>query len=439
MLTPNEDTCSIRTALNGWLDAQAGMNWATGIGGILVESKVRRRVVAINRFYRPDMSATSQLLTDLLETLAQTGWDVTVITSRSAYGGEERHASNEVLDGVTVKRVWSTDFGRRRLVLRAVDYLTFYIFAFFSLLATARRGDVILAKTDPPMISVAAMVAARFKGARLVNWCQDLFPETAEALGLKWAGGFFGRQLRKIRNASLAPADRNVVLHATMQEHLVADGIDPSTIEIIPNWPDRGLIPIDATENPLRKDWGFANETVIGYSGNLGRAHMPEKIAELMSATGEIDQLAWLYIGGGAGLENLKKHLPNEARVEFRPYQPISALSLSLSVADIHLVSLDPACEGLIVPSKFYGILAVDRPVIFLGDPNGAIARDLSETPNGLVLDSTQPETWSLQIERFLSGLQKSSDHSRVRTAKEMTDASIARWEAVLKDVVDLH
>lgn len=413
------------------------MNWTIGIGGIRVESRVRRRVVAINRFYRPDISATSQLLTDLMETLAQTGWDVSVITSRSAYGGEERHASEEVLDGVTVKRVWSTDFGRQRLLLRAVDYLTFYILAFFSMLMTARRGDVILAKTDPPMISVAAMIAAWFKKARLVNWCQDLFPETAEALGLKWAGGFFGRQLRKIRNVSLKRADRNIVLHATMQEHLIADGIDPLTIEIIPNWPDRGLTPVDAADNSLREEWRFADETVIGYSGNLGRAHMPDKIARLISLAGEKGQLAWLFIGGGAGLESLKQQLPKKARIEFRPYQLISALSMSLSVADIHLVSLDPACEGLIVPSKFYGILAVDRPVIFLGDPNGAIARDLTEAQNGLVLDSTQPETWAPKVKRFVSELRKASDRSRAPTATEMADTSITRWDRVLTQVAD--
>lgn len=372
-----------------------------------------------------------------METLARTGWDVTVITGRSAYGGEERHPSKEVLNGVMVKRVWSTDFGRQRLVLRAIDYLTFYIFAFFSMLLTARRGDVILAKTDPPIISVAAMIAAQFKSAHLVNWCQDLFPETAEALGLKWAGGFFGRQLRRLRNASLNRADRNIALHATMQEYLIADGIDPSTIEVIPNWPDSGLTPVDPADNKLREEWGFANETVIGYSGNLGRGHMPKKIAQLMSLVGEVGHLSWLYIGGGAGLESLKKHLPKEARIEFRPYQPISALSSSLSVADIHLVSLDPACEGLIVPSKFYGILAVDRPVIFLGDPNGAIARDLVEIQNGLVLDSTQPKTWALQVKQFISELRQGADHSRAPTAKEMANTSIAKWDAVLTHVAD--
>ena len=41
----------------------------------------------------------------------------------------------------------------------------------------------------------------------------------------------------------------------------------------------------------------------------------------------------------------------------------------------MHLISLLPQLEGLILPSKFYGILAAGRPVVFIGDPDGELAR----------------------------------------------------------------
>ena len=53
-----------------------------------------------------------------------------------------------------------------------MDSATFAASAFFALLTHARPGDVILAKTDPPLISVVAWFGARLTGARLVNWCQ---------------------------------------------------------------------------------------------------------------------------------------------------------------------------------------------------------------------------------------------------------------------------
>ena len=57
-----------------------------------------------------------------------------------------------------------------------------------------------------------------------------------------------------------------------------------------------------------------------------------------------------------------------------------------IAAADLHLVSLIPSLEGLIVPSKFYGILAAGRAVLFIGDQDGELSRVIRATPCGLVL-----------------------------------------------------
>ena len=85
----------------------------------------------------------------------------------------------------------------------------------------------------------------------------------------------------------------------------------------------------------------------------------------------------WLFIGGGALYQDLQAQVERRrlTSVHFRPYQPSERLAESLSVADVHLVSLRPELEGLIVPSKFYGIAAAGRPTIFVGDKDGEIAQ----------------------------------------------------------------
>ena len=60
-------------------------------------------------------------------------------------------------------------------------------------------GDVIVAKTDPPLLSVVLAPIAKLKGAHLVNWLQDVFPEVVEKLN---TGGFVGRLLRQGANAN---------------------------------------------------------------------------------------------------------------------------------------------------------------------------------------------------------------------------------------------
>ena len=135
-----------------------------------------------------------------------------VITSRLRYDAPKaRLAAFENCRGVEVHRVWTSRFGRHFLPGRGIDYLAFYLSAFWRLLRLARSGDVIVAKTDPPLISVVAGWVVRIRKARLVNWLQDLFPEVAMALNMRGFRGSLGCWLVRLRNASLNRARINVV------------------------------------------------------------------------------------------------------------------------------------------------------------------------------------------------------------------------------------
>ena len=101
------------------------------------------RAIFVNRFFHPDHSATSQMLSDLAFALAGRGYQIAIITSRQRY--EDARAglpACETIAGVDVRRVWSARFGRRGLVGRVVDYLTFYLSA---ALCLWRLGDEELA------------------------------------------------------------------------------------------------------------------------------------------------------------------------------------------------------------------------------------------------------------------------------------------------------
>src|SRR5690606_29000430 len=155
------------------------------------------RVVFLNRFFYPDLSATSQMLSDLAFGLAERGFDVQVITSRLCYDDPSaRFPARETIRGVRVHRIWTSGFGRHNLWGRGIDYLSFYVSALRACRRTLKPGDILVAKTDPPMISVVGALAARLRGARLVNWLQDLFPEVAAAAGIRTAQGGTGRILR---------------------------------------------------------------------------------------------------------------------------------------------------------------------------------------------------------------------------------------------------
>ncbi len=353
------------------------------------------KLIFINRYFHPDHSATSQMLSGVAFALAANGHDVRIITSRQRYDAPDvTLPPSETIDGVAITRVWTSRFGRSNLIGRTFDYLTFYLTAAWALWRLARRDDVVVAKTDPPMMSVLAAPIARWRGAHLVNWLQDIFPEVAVGLGMargRASGLAFGI-MRWLRDRSLRSAAINVVLGERMADRLAALDIAQSKIRIVPNWADGTLIrPVEPAHNSLRRQWGLADKFVVAYSGNLGRAHDVETMLEAIALTEQsviASRVAWLFIGGGAQLATMQQEAKSRglASVSFKPYQPQERLAESLSAADAHLISLRPELEGLIVPSKFYGVAAAGRASIFIGDASGEIARILRRIDGGIVV-----------------------------------------------------
>jgi glycosyltransferase involved in cell wall biosynthesis len=336
-------------------------------------------VIFLNRYFYPDHSATSQMLSDLAFFLADAGQEVCVVTSCQLYDDAAAVLPSRArIDGVDVHRVRTTRFGRDQLVGRAADYATFYLAAGWKLWRMARAGDVIVAKTDPPLISVVASLVARWRGARLVNWLQDVFPEVAEALGVRALAGPQAGLLRRLRNGAFRSAAANVVLGERMASVVTRAGAPADRIRVIPNWADMEAIhPIAAAANPLRREWGLHGKFIVCYSGNLGRVHEFDTILDAAQClSGKAEAIVFLFIGGGAqrgmvGDEVRRRKLPN---VQFRPYQDRAGLSFSLGIGDVHLVSQRPEVEGYVFPSKLYGILAAGRPMVFIGDPQGEIS-----------------------------------------------------------------
>ncbi len=352
------------------------------------------RVIFINRFFYPDESATSQMLSDLAFELTQCGFDIYVITSRLSYTSENSELPDtENVNGVKVHRIYSTGFGRGNLIGRCLDYLSFYVFSVIKLWQLARANDIIIAKTDPPLLSIFAASVSWARRCKHINWLQDIYPEVAQKLnvgGIAMRGIYY--LLRILRNRSLRSADINIVPGKGMQQYLVSEGIEENRTYVIPNWADgQGIYPISHESNPLRQRWGLRNKFVVGYSGNFGRAHNLLIILQAAKKLSQMDtgkDIAFLLIGGGAQLADVE-HVIEQCQLDnimLKPCQPRNILAESLSIPDLHLVSLVDSLEGFIVPSKFYGIAAAGRMTCFIGSDTGEIASILRLHKIGLTI-----------------------------------------------------
>src|SRR5258706_8716420 len=340
------------------------------------------KIVFVNRFFHPDLAPTGQFAADVAFDLAAAGhevkgYEVHAVTSRLAYdGGGPGYAPEETVRGVHVHRVWTTGFGRGSLAGRALDYLSFYLSASFALATILKQDDIVVAKTDPPLISVVAALAAWLRGARLVNWLQDVFPEAAARSGMRFLAGPIGAIARVKRNWSLRRAVVNVVLGERMAAE-IARLVPGTRLRVVPNWADGAAIrPMHTGESTLRREWGLEGKFVVGYSGNLGRVHDCETLLAAARLLAQEPDIVFSFTGGGFHFPRLRE--AGLANVSVRGYVPEARLGESLAACDVHLVTLLPALEGLVVPSKFYSAAAAGRAVVFVGDLDGEIARAIA-------------------------------------------------------------
>jgi glycosyltransferase involved in cell wall biosynthesis len=362
-------------------------------------------IVFLNRFYWPDVAATGQMLSDLAEDLAADGWRVTVITSAGVYDGRRGALPREEeRNGVRILRAGGTRFGRHGLAGRVFDYLSYLGGALLRLLRVG-RADLVVAMSDPPLLPTLGVLTRWRTRARLVYWVQDLFPEIAGRLGVLDPAGLVYRAASAFARWLHRRCDLVIALGPRMARALVAAGARPERTTFVDNWADAAAIrPLAPEDNSFLGEHGLRGRFVVLYSGNAGRAHVFDAVMQAADLLRDQTEILFLFIGGGQRIPELRatverERLPN---VRFLDYLPREELSRSLSSATVALVTEDPGVEGLLVPSKTYGILASGRPILFVGSPESDVARVVDEAECGVIADPDDGAT----LARVILGLR---------------------------------
>lgn len=194
------------------------------------------RILLINQFYKPDTAATGQLLADVAEELAAKGHDVHVICSRHRYdNGKSASAAGESAEGVAIHRVFTTRFGRKTLLGRMIDYLSFYVGAAWRALVLP-KPDVCVSLTTPPFISLIGLMLSKLKGTRNVIWVMDVYPEIAAAYDVLRKRVLLYRLLTRLNKTLYRNAAAVISLGETMTEQLQSLGALPENLYTVHNW-----------------------------------------------------------------------------------------------------------------------------------------------------------------------------------------------------------
>jgi len=370
-------------------------------------------VYLVNRYFWPDESATSLLLTDLAEDLRAGGHEVQVITSRQLYNQPQAHLPRrQIWQGIHINRLNASCFGRRHFWGRLVDIITFHLALRYANNITV-KPDAWFVMTDPPLVVNTVLQLRRRLGGRVIHHVDDVYPDLAVALGSLPERGGVPALLGRWAKAGLRNCDQVLALGACMAGVLKNKGVTADRLAITPPWADGSqLFPLDHGENRFRQEIGIpADHLVVMYSGNMGLGHRFETILAAARSLAPVDIVHFVFIGDGVKKPQIDafRRIHNLKNIMMLPYQPRERLRETLSAGDVHLISLDAKVQGLIVPSKLAGILAVGRPVVFLGSEQNSVAAAILHGHCGHVI----PEGDVSRFEEIIERLMKNPGHRR--------------------------
>jgi glycosyltransferase involved in cell wall biosynthesis len=361
-----------------------------------------RRILLVNQYYWPDRASTAQHLTDLAESLATAGHDVHVVCSRgSSRPGDPRRPRREQHQGVTIHRVGATALGRASTLRRMADYLSFFAASTLSCLRMA-RFDLVVTLTTPPLVGLVGSLLRRLRGSKHVYWSMDLHPDASVALGRMNPRKPIVRLLQWLSDQAYRKADRVVALGPYMADRIRAKGVPEDRIGVIPVWSRADEIQTATSrDNPLRETLGQGRRFVAMYSGNMGLAHTFDAFLAAARATAHLDQITWLFVGGGPRRAEVEAAIatgdvPNLRLIDSVPRESLSNL---LTLADVHLISMRPEMVGIVVPSKLYGAMASGRPALFVGPRHCEAADLVRESGCGIALRENDAEGVAAAVE----------------------------------------
>ena len=352
----------------------------------------RPSILFVNQHYWPDVAATGQILSDLAEFLVAEGYEVGVLCSRGGYeGGRVEAPDREIRRGVRVTRVPSPGFGRRSHRGRFVDYAAF-LAQVAAHLASGRSWDLVVLLTTPSMLPVSGWIAERIRRRRYAIWSMDVHPEIEVALEILPAA--IARALRPFDRASHRRAEFVVALGSWMKQRLIAKGVPESSIRTIPVWSRKDeLEPVERANNELAAELGIEDQFVVMYSGNAGLAHRFDEVIEAIQRLEGEAGTEFVFIGGGPRRGEILARVGANRNFRYLGYQPRGALGRSLSLGDVHLITLRGDMAGLVVPVKLYGIMAAARPVVMVGPRGSETASTIEQEGIGHVIDPDELDT----------------------------------------------
>lgn len=331
------------------------------------------RILIVNRHYGNEHVPTGRMMRDLTDAFLAAGHEVVVLAARSSY--VDTTEAEAASGGAKVHYV--PTFGEK---YRVVSWALFLIQAW--LRVPFMRWDRCIVLTDPPFLAAVALLLRPLGGrhSRLFWWTMDLYPEILVSSGrLKEKSGLH-RFFRSVNNAIIRRMGGFVMLGDCQLERMETyPAWSKERYVIVPPWDRRPIARVESEDNRFLEKYGLKDKKIALYAGNLGEGHTFAPLVRAAKALRDAGRDDWVLVfcirgSKKAALETAAVNLP---AILITDYQPVDWTSDLLWSAHVHLITINAASKGLVVPSKLYGVLQTDGPVLFVGPEDADTAREI--------------------------------------------------------------
>lgn len=324
------------------------------------------RILILTQYYPPETGAPQNRLSSLAHYLKSFGNEVEVLTANPNYPRNEIYPGykawkncKEIINDIPVHRTGIWVSKSKSVLARLINYFSFVFTSFFYGFFKMKKFDVIICESPPLFLGITSILLKRKWKCRFVFNVSDLWPESAEKLGIIKNKFFLNLAYR---------LERYIYKHADLicgQTKGIVSTIQQTVPRKTVHWyPNGAELKRFANVAPAIKD---NDEFHLLYAGIIGHAQGLEVILYAAKKIESYPQIKFFLVGDGPvkqDLIDLQQNL-SLTNITFIPNQPSDKIIEWLQRCDACIVPLKriELFKGAI-PSKLFEPLAIAKPIL---------------------------------------------------------------------------
>lgn len=352
-----------------------------------------KKIWIITEIYYPIKTSTGYYMTEIAESLASKGMNVSVICTASIYNRGEAASflKEEIRNSVHIYRVSPCYLSKDCFITRAIRLLYSSSKLFFKMLSLIQKDDKILIVTNPAFLLLMMPYFKWRKKCKYWILVHDIFPENLAAIQKIKKSSFLYKILKLFYDKAYSKAVACISIGRDMAEILEGKIRSKKSIKLIPIWAEnKDVYPMHKTNTKLYNLLRLNNRFIFQFAGNLGYAQGLDNVLSAIALVNNAN-IHFLFIGGGAKFETIKEFSQSRNNVSLIGFQDRSEQNDFLNTCDVAIVTLGLGMYGLGVPSKSYNIMAAGKPILMIGERNSEIALIIKEYNLGWVIEPNDP------------------------------------------------